>query len=436
MSEEKSFLTLAEKYFSVDPRAAANSLETMQEEEVVAILLKLPAAVATDAVSRLSDALAAAVLKKLPEELFLNVVDGMEAEQLANIFLRIPEEMRRTLLSRIQERKRKLIRDILTFPEDSAGRIMSTDFLAFHTDILVKDAVKKIRELSGRGTPAFYVYVVDPQDHLIGVLNMRDMLLAPEAARLEEVMRQDIFSVDCFMDREQVANELESRRFFAVPVVDPENRLIGVVKSDQLIGDVKEEASEDIQKMFGAGADERVFSPISFSIRKRLPWLHVNLVTCFLAASVVALFEDVIAKITILAVFLPVVAGQGGNAGAQSLVVVMRGIVMREIPPEKVKKLILKEATLGALNGLIIGTVTAAVTWAWGGNPFLGLVIGLGMFVTLIVAGLSGAAIPIVMKAIGLDPAQCSSIILTTVTDVVGFFSFLGFAVLFQAYLL
>jgi len=187
--------------------------------------------------------------------------------------------------------------------------------------------------------------------------------------------------------------------------------------------------------MFGAGADERAFSTIVFSLKKRLPWLHINLATAFLAAAVVALFEGIIAQLTILAVFLPVVAGQGGNAGAQSLAVVMRGIVMREIPKDKILALVLKEGKIGAINGAVIGAVTALVAWVWYGNPFLGLVIGLGMLVNLILAGLSGASIPLIMKKIGIDPAQSSSIILTTVTDVVGFIAFLGFAVLFQKYL-
>jgi magnesium transporter len=188
--------------------------------------------------------------------------------------------------------------------------------------------------------------------------------------------------------------------------------------------------------MFGAGGDERVSSTIWFSIKKRLPWLHVNLATAFLAAAVVAAFEGIIAKLTVLAVFLPVVAGQGGNVGAQSLAVVMRGIVMREIRRDKKFRLVLKEGILGAVNGAVIGAVTALIAWMWNGNPYLGLVIGLGMLVNLISAGLSGSSIPLIMKKIGIDPAQSSSIILTTVTDVVGFLAFLLFAVIFQGYLL
>jgi magnesium transporter len=161
----------------------------------------------------------------------------------------------------------------------------------------------------------------------------------------------------------------------------------------------------------------------------------VNLATAFLAAAVVALFEDIIAQMTILAVFLPVVAGQGGNAGAQSLAVVMRGLVMREIPPNQMLRLIVKEGRLGILNGAVIGIVTALVAWLWQGNPYLGVVIGLGMLVNLFFAGLAGASIPLLMKRIGIDPAQSSSIILTTVTDVLGFVAFLGFAVIFQRFL-
>ncbi len=214
--------------------------------------------------------------------------------------------------------------------------------------------------------------------------------------------------------------------------MDSENRILGIIKAERMIQGAKEDATKDIQRMFGAGGDERVFSTIFFSLKKRLPWLHINLAAAFLAAAVVALFEGIIAKLTILAVFLPVVAGQGGNAGAQSLAVVMRGIVMRKIPKDKILQLVLKEGKIRAINGIVIGSVTALVAWLWYGNPCLGLVIGLGMLVNLIFAGLAGASIPLIMKKIGIDPAQSSSIILTTVTNVLGFLAFLVFAVMFQ----
>ena len=183
--------------------------------------------------------------------------------------------------------------------------------------------------------------------------------------------------------------------------------------------------------MVGAGSGERAFSPLSYSLRKRLPWLNVNLATAFAAAAVVAFFEDTIAKLTVLAVFLPVIAGQGGNAGAQSLAIVMRGLVMREISRQRVASLIMKEAVLGIINGAITGTITGLIAWLWYGNALLGLVIALGMLINLFFAGLAGASIPLAMKRLGLDPAQCSSIILTTITDVIGFLAFLSLAVMF-----
>ena len=348
----------------------------------------------------------------------------------------LPQEGRAAVSETLSPHIKHKLQEYLNYPEDSAGRIMSTDYLALHTDLQVKDAIAKIRSMARRKNPESYGYVVDHENHLVGVLNMRDLLLAQSQATLDVVMRKDIFAVPFTMDREQVAEELSKRGFFAAPVVDNEKRLLGVIKAEHLLDDVQEEATEDFQKMFGAGGDERAFSPVGFSLKMRLPWLHVNLATAFLAAFVVACFEDIIAKLTILAVFLPVVAGQGGNAGAQSLAVVIRGLVMREIPPKKAAQLILKEAWLGTVGGVATGLVTALVAWWWAGNPMLGVVIGLAMIVNLSIAGFAGAAIPIVMKRIGLDPAQCSNIILTTVTDVMGFFSFLGLAVLFESYLI
>lgn len=429
-------LPLAQRYFESDPARAAHALETMEEGEALEVLKAMPHALSTQAVQHLQENLAAALLQKLPDALFRGIVERLDAQKSAALFLHLSSEVRARFLENLSEKKKKEIQEILTYPEGSAGRIMSTDFLAFHGDVKVKEVIQKIRQLAQRGAASSYVYVIDPAHKLIGVMNMRDMLLAQPDASLESVMRQEVFTVNCFDDRETVAGELSRLRYFAAPVVDHERRLLGVVKAEQLLEDVQEEATEDMQKMFGAGGDEKAFSPVFFSIRKRLPWLYVNLFTAFVAAFVVALFEDIIAKITVLAVYLPVVAGQGGNAGAQSLAVVMRGLVMREIPPAKVRKMMVKETWIGIVNGILIGAVTAAIAWRWQGNPFLGLVVGLGMFANLVIAGFSGALIPLGMKALGLDPAQCSNIILTTITDVMGFLVFLGLAVAFQAYLI
>jgi len=433
---DASLLPLVRKYFETDHVAAAQALEAMSVEEAVSVIHALPPQLAAQAFKYLQPIYAAAILKDVPDTLFRDIVSELESQQGAQIFQSLPKDLRPKLLEYLPEKLKEEIRERLIYPEDSAGNIMTTNFLALRDDMNTKEAIARVRELAGKKESAFYAYVVDKENILVGIMNMRDMMLAKDDSRVSSVMRRDIFSVNSFMDRERVAEELSNRKYLAAPVVDAEGHMLGVIKADEMIQDVQEEATEDIQKMFGAGGDERVFSTVSFSMKKRLPWLYVNLATAFLAAGVISLFEDVIARITILAVFLPVVAGQGGNAGAQSLAVVMRGLVMREIPHNKSGRLIMKELWMGAISGLLIGVVTAGVAWVWQGNPYLGLVIGLAMIVNLAVAGLAGAAIPVMMKAVGLDPAQCSNIILTTITDVMGFLSFLGFAVLFQSYLL
>jgi len=435
MADNVTLLPLVQKFFENDLSAAAGVLESMPEEEAAGALKSLPIPLAARVVKVLQISYAAELLKEADDHMMIEMTSHLDPQILASIMMLLPQDARERMSKHISGKLKDQIRELLDYPEGSIGRTMTTDFVALKKNNRAEEAIEKIRALAKRKYPSSYVYVVDEENRLIGVLNMRDLMLAPPEKTLDEISRKDFFALHCFTDRQDAANELAKRKFFAAPVVDSENHILGIVKAERMIHGVQEEMTKDIQRMFGAGADERAFSTILFSLKKRLPWLHINLATAFLAAAVVALFEGIIAQLTILAVFLPVVAGQGGNAGAQSLAVVMRGIVMREIPKDKIYALVFKETKIGAINGAVIGAVTALVAWIWYGNPFLGLVIGLGMLVNLIFAGLAGASIPLIMKKIGIDPAQSSSIILTTVTDVVGVVAFLGFAVLFQKYL-
>lgn len=314
---------------------------------------------------------------------------------------------------------------------------MSSHVVTLKEELSVDAAIAQIRKKFAEDASATsYVYVVNEEGGLSGVVNMRDLMLAKPEMSLKLVMKTDVFTFHCFTDREDAAREMAKRKYFAVPVVDSENRLLGTIKAENMLRGVKDDITKDIQMMFGVSKDEQVFSPIWFAMKKRLVWLNINLLTAFMAAGVVAMFEGIIAKMTVLAVFLPVIAGQGGNAGAQSLAVVMRGLVMREIPKNKIKSLIWKETKLGLFNGLVIGVVTAIIAYILYGNSWFGMVIGLGMIINLVIAGLAGSSTPLVMKRFGIDPAQSSSIILTTVTDVMGFLAFLGLAVIFQDYLI
>ncbi len=435
MNEAATYRPMIEAFFEKDITAATHILEGMSEEPAADIIESLPPSLAVRAIKNLQISYAAELLRRVEDACLSQVGPLLGPHFASSLLMHLPAEERPRITGHLSGKVKEQIRELLEYPEGSIGRIMTADFLGFYRETSAREAIETIRAMARERFPASYAYVVDEEDHLLGVLNMRDLMIASPDDSVASISRKEVFSLHCFTDREDAARELAKRKYFAAPVVDGEDHLLGIIKAERMLHGVQEDVTKDIQKMFGAGGDERVFSALSFSLKKRLPWLHVNLATAFLAAAVVALFEGIIAKLTILAVFLPVVAGQGGNAGAQSLAVVMRGIIMREIPKEKVFSLILKEGKLGAVNGVAIGAVTAAVAYLWYGNPYLGVVIGLGMLVNLICAGLSGAAIPLLMKRIGIDPAQSSSIILTTVTDVVGFVAFLGFAVLFQGFL-
>jgi magnesium transporter len=264
---------------------------------------------------------------------------------------------------------------------------------------------------------------------------MRDLLLALPRDRIEPLVHREVLSVPATMPREEVVELMTDRGFLALPVVDFDGKLIGVVKHDEALEAGMLEAFEDLQRIVGAGGDERALSPVATVVKRRLPWLLVNLATAFLAAATVGLFENVIAQVTALAVLLPVVSGQGGNSGSQSLAIVMRGLALREIIPGAARRVLLKEVLAATINGVVIAIVTAAAVYLWSKSVSLAAVIGLAMVVNMTAAAVTGTLIPLALRAAGRDPAQSAAIFLTTVTDVVGFASFLGFAVLFMRWL-
>ncbi len=431
--DSSSALELYIKKFSdYDPVLSAHIIETMDVDESLGVFDNLPTDVSRTIFENLQNEYAAELLGKIDQDKAGEILREMEPLKISLILGVCPMALKDTISHSLTEKQRSELREILEYPKDSVGYMMSTNFLALNQDLRLSDAISKIRLLALKdNTPLSYVYVVDSGFRLTGVLTMRDLLIQDPEKHLRQIMIKDVFYLNAFMEFEEAASIVARRNFFAVPVVDNTGVLVGLVNTSQLLSDAHEEYSADIQTLFGAGSEERPFSSTLYSLKKRLPWLNINLATAFLAAGVIALFEGVIAKLTVLAVFLPIVAGQGGNAGAQSLAVVMRGLIMREIPKQDFLKLFWKEGKLGLLNGILIGIVTGAVAWIWQGSPTLGIVIGLAMIVNLVVAGLAGAMIPVGLKTIGFDPAQSSMIILTTVTDIVGFFAFLGLAALF-----
>jgi magnesium transporter len=292
----------------------------------------------------------------------------------------------------------------------------------------VEDALSQIRKVRERRI--MDVCLVDEEGLLTAVIPLQDVAVSEPHEKLGQLAAREPVSIQATSPREEVVQLLEERKLASLPVVDFNGKILGIIRYDALVTVAQQDAREDVQAMFGAGRDERALSKASFAVRKRLPWLEINLSTAFLAAVVVGLFEDTIARITALAVFLPVVAGQSGNTGSQALAVTMRGLALREIRIRHWLRIVRKEALVGLVNGIVIAITTSAIVYVWMKSPGLSVVIGISMVFSMVIAGMSGAVIPVTLKAFGQDPAQSSSIILTTVTDVIGFLSFLGLATL------
>jgi magnesium transporter len=327
-----------------------------------------------------------------------------------------------------------VVENLLEYPERTAGRIMNPHVFALNEDMTVGEAITELQ--NNRDVEmVFYLYVVDDRHHLVGVTSLRRLLLVAPATPLKRIMTTDLISARVDTDQEEVARQVASYNLLAIPVVDEEAKLVGVITVDDVIDVIKDEATEDIYRLAGVAGDERVFTPAGESLRKRLPWLGINLVTAFLAAAVVGLFEGTIQQVTALAVFMPIVAGMGGNAATQTLTVIVRGIALGELSWSNSRKALLKESLVGIGNGLVLGLVAAAIAWATRGNPVLGLLLCAAMMINMFVAATAGTLVPLGLRAANIDPALASSVFITTMTDMFGFAAFLGLATVFLRYL-
>ena len=426
---------LARALVETHPLEAARILERLEPREVVDELSGFESELRAPVLEWFSPDFAARVLQELPPEEAAQIVRELPSEDTNDIFEYLPERERQALLDRLPSAHAEELEELAEYEEDTAGSIMSREYVALREGATVADALTRLRRLALVGRDVNYVYVVDEVRVLKGVLLMRDLVLNLPLTPLAQVMVTEVLHVYADDPLDEVRDTLLERNLLSVPVTDEHERLRGVILATQLVSELQEEGFEDAQKMFGAGSDEHASSSAGFSIRKRLPWMQVNLATAFLAAAVVGAFDGIIAQITILAAFLPVVAGQGGNAGAQAQAVMLRSLALEDVDIGRSRKVLLKEGVVGAVNGAATGVVAGAAASLFSGKVALGVVVAAAMTVNLLVAGIAGAGIPLVMERLGQDPAQSSNIILTTVTDVLGFVSFLGFAVLARPWL-
>jgi magnesium transporter len=419
---------LVNRFFQLYPGEVAIHLNRLPQDEVLALLQREPVSLSASAFLRLKPDVAASIIENMQRVFFVELFTQIDPSRGATILARLDKKAVQARLAMLPKGVAKEYRELMNYPPDTAGRLMDPRVTAFLPSDTVADVLEKIRALGD--LRIIDVCAVDEDGKLVGVIPLQNVAIAQPSQKLAELIKREPLSVNMMEPREDVVKLLENRKLASLPVVNLDGRLLGIIRYDALVAAVQHEASQDLQAMFGAGRDERALSKVSFAVQKRLPWLEINLVTAFLAAIVVGLFEDTIARFTALAVFLPVVAGQSGNTGSQALAVTMRGLALREIRARHWFQVASKEVGVGFLNGCVVAVTTSLVVYLWMSSSGLALVIGVSMVFSMIIAGLSGALIPILLQAFGQDPAQSSSIILTTVTDVVGFMSFLGLATL------
>ena len=416
---------LIENYIQLHPSEAADLLNSEPAEKVLHYLKNLPPELSREILVRLSSDVASDVLEIIDDELFKNLFPAIDPYTGTIILSRLKQSAIRHKLSLLPEKLAGEIKGLLTYPANSAGFLMDTRIITFHPTDTVNGVLKRLRTLTDQRM--VNIYLVDDTGKLLGRTPLEVIAISDPTDTLDKLMEPTL-SVHVMSPVEEVVILQKQHKLINLPVVDLDHILLGIIRNNTLLEATEQDATEDIQALFGAGREERALSRVSFAIRKRLPWLEINLATAFLAASVVGIFEETIARITVLAVFLPVVAGQSGNTGSQALAVTMRGLALREIRIGQWLKVARKEVAVGFFNGLAVSLTTALIVYFWADSLGLSIVIAVSMVFSMVVAGFSGAVIPILLKSFGQDPAQSSSIILTTVTDVVGFLSFLGLA--------
>ena len=411
---------------------AAHLLEHLNPEQSSEVAAYLDPVTAGHVLAEMDPRDAARVIEGMPAPEASMVLAAMDADDRVDVLAKVSDTLHEQLLTELTPEDASEVRELEQYPPDSAGGIMTPQVTALPENLTVEQAIDELRRLRSEIGEMFYVYLVDKHHRLKGVINMRDLILAPPASPLPTVARPDVTSIPASMDQENVAELFRRYNYLALPVVSPGGRLLGIVTVDDVVDIISQEATEDLQRLSGAGPEERLSSPWQFSFRKRIIWLIVNLATAFAAATVVGVFEDTIARAAILAVYLPIVAGMGGNASAQAMAVAIRGIALGEMDESRLRKVLKRELLVGVTSGLVIGLLTASIAWTvhYDHGLTLGIAVAGALVLTMASACLAGVAVPFAMRALGFDPAQSATIFITTVTDFVGFLSFLGLAYL------
>ncbi len=438
-----------------DIRNTLDALHSEDADTVCAVLDELSPADTADLLSKASqedrqeiinmygDALDPEVFTEMDPELGRNTLEQMPSTQVAGIIAdlesddalelveSLDEDFQQDIIRKLSVKTRAAVEEGLSFPEDSAGRLMQREVVAIPQFWTIGKTIDYLREASGDLPEDFFdLFVIDPAYHVRGHIPLNRLVRGARTDKIEDIAMDNSHSIPADMDQEEVAHLFRRDNIVSAPVIDEDGRLLGVITIDDIIDVIDEEAAEDILKLAGVDQGE-LYRAVWSTTGTRFRWLFVNLLTALLASIVISLFDATIQQIVALAVLMPIVASMGGNAGTQALTVAVRALATKELSGTNTARIIWKETIVGSLNGIAFAIISGVITALWFANPMLGGVIAAAMVINLIVAGLFGAAIPVILDRTGSDPAVASTVFLTTITDVVGFFAFLGLAAIF-----
>lgn len=374
------------------------------------------------------------VIGPLAESHKLALLYGMPADWVWSYLKQLPLEEQNAVLEHLPADQKERITRVSQFPKESCGEVMRPEVMFVKNTAVVQDAIHTIRQADPQ-LKVFYLYVVDEEGHLLGTVPLRSLIRENPKNPVGSIMLANPIAVEALKPRRKAAQLVSQYKLLAVPVVDDAHHLLGVITVDDVIDIVQEEATDEMYRLAGLSVEDRIFAPWWKTVRKRLVWMSINLATAFLAASVVGLFQESIAKVVALAIFMPIVAGMGGNGGTQALTVMTRALALGEIGGREVWRVLSKEVLVGGTVGAITGCITGLIAWSWKENATMGLVLWMAMICNMMIAGFAGSMIPIILRTFRLDPALGSGVIVTTFTDVFGFMTFLGLATVFLKYL-
>lgn len=416
----------------------ADILEVLRDSDLdkLAVMEKLPIRLIADVFEEMEEEEKEDFLNLFSERDQYKIVDEMTSDEIADLLSNFEPKRITRFLANIGKEAAEDVKELLTYEDDTAGGLMASEFVAINETMNVKETLKYLQIAVLDVESAYYLYVLDEKDILKGIISLRELVISTFDTKIGEIMSENVKSVPLEMDQEEVASLFEKYGYQAMPVTDEMGKMLGIITVDDIIEVVREEATEDIFRLAGVNEGEVIDGSTFASVKSRLPWLSVNLVTAILAGAVVGIFSDTIDKVVILAAFCPIIAGMGGNAGTQSLTLIVRGIALGEFTRENAKKVFRKEILVGLINGLAIGIVIAVIGILWSHKPVFGLVVGISMLGNMGIATIVGYLVPVALKKLKVDPALASAVFVTTFTDVCGFFLFLGLATLLLQYLI